>query len=87
MARSLVRPAAVLGGTLLALLHFRLEDMPGLDAELDASVLFDITEHFPVPGVIGLDKLKAPAAGDGVPPDQGLLDVAGECGMPRLALA
>jgi hypothetical protein len=43
---------------LLALLHFRLEDMPGLDAELGASVLFDVTEHFPVAGVVGLDKLK-----------------------------
>ena len=59
--------------------------MPGLAAELGASMLLRVTEHCPVPAVIGLHELEAPVTGGGVPPGQSLLDVLGEGGMPCVA--
>lgn len=66
---------------MLALFHLRLEQMAPGYAKLGAGVLFDIAEHVPVPGVVVLDQLETPAAGDDVASDQGLLDVGGERGM------
>jgi hypothetical protein len=43
-------------------------------------MLLHVTEDLPVAGVIGLDQLETPLVIGDVPPDQGLLDVAGEPG-------
>jgi hypothetical protein len=79
MVTSCVRSA------LLALLHLRLEDVSDWDAEFSTRVVFDVTKYSPVLVVISLDELKAPAAGDDIPPHEGLLDVIGERGMSRVA--